>query len=181
MKTPVRAPQANAIAERFVRTVRSECLDWLLIFNRRHLQHVLHIYVGHYNRQRPTSRARPATTRPHEATRAIDRRRDPPPRPTRRPHPRVPPSRRLTCDTDIGALQACGNVADRANRMRLFSSFRTTPEKLIAPQHAPHPRRTCDHAQVDLSKKAPLCGAFAEPSDGLEPSTPSLPWRCSTN
>jgi transposase InsO family protein len=53
VKTPVRAPQANAIAERFVRTVRSECLDWLLIFSRRHLQHVLRIYVDHYNRQRP--------------------------------------------------------------------------------------------------------------------------------
>ena len=53
VKTPVRAPKANAIAERFVRTVRSECLDWLLIFNRRHLEHVLRVYVDHYNRERP--------------------------------------------------------------------------------------------------------------------------------
>jgi putative transposase len=52
-KTPVRAPKANAIAERFVRTVRSECLDWLLILNRRHLEHVLPVYVDHYNRERP--------------------------------------------------------------------------------------------------------------------------------
>jgi putative transposase len=53
VKTPVRAPQANAIAERFVRTVRAECLDLLLILNRRHLERVLHVYVDHYNRERP--------------------------------------------------------------------------------------------------------------------------------
>jgi putative transposase len=53
VKTPVRAPKANAIAERFVRTVRGECLDWLLILNRRHLERVLRIYVDHYNRERP--------------------------------------------------------------------------------------------------------------------------------
>jgi putative transposase len=51
--TPVRAPQANAYAERFVRTIRTECLDWLLILGRRHLEHVLHTYVNHYNRERP--------------------------------------------------------------------------------------------------------------------------------
>jgi putative transposase len=53
VKTPVRAPKANAIAERFVRTVRTECLDWLLILNRRHLEHLLRVYVDHYNRERP--------------------------------------------------------------------------------------------------------------------------------
>ena len=53
VKTPVRSPKANAIAERFVRIVRSECLDWLLILNRRHLEHVLGVYADHYNRQRP--------------------------------------------------------------------------------------------------------------------------------
>ena len=53
IRTPVRAPQANAYAERFVRTVRTECLAWLLIAGRRHLQHVLRIYIQHYNRERP--------------------------------------------------------------------------------------------------------------------------------
>ena len=53
VKTPVRAPKANAIAERFVHTVRAECLDWLLILNRRHLEHVLRVFVDHYNRERP--------------------------------------------------------------------------------------------------------------------------------
>jgi putative transposase len=51
--TPIRAPQANAYAERFVRTVRAECLDWLLIVGRRHLETVLHIWTAHYNQERP--------------------------------------------------------------------------------------------------------------------------------
>ncbi len=51
--TPIRAPQANAYAERFVRTVRGECLDWLLILGRRHLERVLRIYLAHYNNERP--------------------------------------------------------------------------------------------------------------------------------
>jgi putative transposase len=51
--TPVRAPKANAVAERFVRTVRAECLDWLLILERRHLERVLRIFVDHYNGHRP--------------------------------------------------------------------------------------------------------------------------------
>jgi putative transposase len=53
IRTPARAPKANAVAERFVGTVRRECLDWLLIVNRRHLQRVLAEFVDHYNRHRP--------------------------------------------------------------------------------------------------------------------------------
>jgi transposase InsO family protein len=53
IKTPVRSPRANAYAERWVRTVRTECLDWMLILGRRHLDQVLRQYVGHYNQQRP--------------------------------------------------------------------------------------------------------------------------------
>jgi putative transposase len=51
--TPVQAPDANAFAERWVRTVRAECLDWLLIVGRGHLEQVLRVYVRHYNRHRP--------------------------------------------------------------------------------------------------------------------------------
>ena len=53
IKTPVRAPKANATAERFVRTARAECLDWLLIMNQRHLERVLRVFAGHYNSHRP--------------------------------------------------------------------------------------------------------------------------------
>ena len=53
IRTPIRAPKANAYAERWVGTVRRECLDWLLIFGRRHLERVLRVYVTHYNHSRP--------------------------------------------------------------------------------------------------------------------------------
>jgi putative transposase len=49
VQTPFRAPQANAHAERFVRTVRTECLDWLLIVGPRHLDRVLRVDIDNYN------------------------------------------------------------------------------------------------------------------------------------
>lgn len=52
VRTPIQAPQANGIAERFVRTVRSECLDWLLVLNARHAERVLAVFIDHYNRHR---------------------------------------------------------------------------------------------------------------------------------
>ncbi|MGH2395008.1 MAG: integrase core domain-containing protein [Candidatus Limnocylindria bacterium] len=51
--TLVQAPRANVFAERWVRTVRAECLDWTLVLGRRHLERILRIYVAHYNAQRP--------------------------------------------------------------------------------------------------------------------------------
>jgi putative transposase len=53
VRTPVRAPRANAVAERWVGTVRRECIDHVLIFGRRHLERVLRAYTEHYNRARP--------------------------------------------------------------------------------------------------------------------------------
>jgi putative transposase len=53
IKTPVRAPRANAICERAIGTVRRECLDRMLILGRRHLGAVLAEYVEHYNSHRP--------------------------------------------------------------------------------------------------------------------------------
>ncbi len=66
VKIPPRAPRANAYAERWVRTVRTECLDWTLVWNERQLSRVLTEYLRHYN-----------TVRPH---RSLDLQ---PPRPTR--------------------------------------------------------------------------------------------------
>jgi putative transposase len=81
IQTPVRAPRANAYAERFVRTVRNECLDWLLIIGRRHLEQTLRAYITHYNGERPhralelkppQPSSRPADTTPIDAIERID-------------------------------------------------------------------------------------------------------------
>jgi putative transposase len=53
VRIPPRAPRANAYAERWVRTVRSECLDWILIWNQHQLRHVLTEYLRHYDSARP--------------------------------------------------------------------------------------------------------------------------------
>src|ERR1019366_8816161 len=53
IKTPVRSPRANAFAERFVRTARTECLDWLLIRRERHLDRGRREFVTHYHHGRP--------------------------------------------------------------------------------------------------------------------------------
>jgi len=53
IKAPVRAPKARAHAERWIGSVRRECLDRLLILGRRHLQHVLVTYIRHHNQHRP--------------------------------------------------------------------------------------------------------------------------------
>ncbi|MGH2580070.1 MAG: integrase core domain-containing protein [Actinomycetota bacterium] len=51
--TPIRAPNANAYAERWVGTVRAECLDWTLVMGRRHLERVLRDFAEHFNAHRP--------------------------------------------------------------------------------------------------------------------------------
>ena len=67
IKTPVRAPRANAIAERWVASARRECLDRMLITDERHLRLVLDEYVDHYNVHRPhrTLHQNPPAGRPH--------------------------------------------------------------------------------------------------------------------
>jgi transposase InsO family protein len=53
IKTPVQSPRANAFAERFVGTLRRECLDHVLVFGQRHLRQILAEYARHYNGHRP--------------------------------------------------------------------------------------------------------------------------------
>jgi len=55
LKTPCRAPQANAYCERLVGSIRRECLDYLIPLNERHLQRAVKHWVDHYNRGRPHS------------------------------------------------------------------------------------------------------------------------------
>lgn len=53
LKTPYHAPRANAICERFLRSVRQECLDHVLILHERQLQRVLNWYMMYFNQARP--------------------------------------------------------------------------------------------------------------------------------
>ncbi len=53
IQTPIRSPKANAYAERLVETLRSECLDWILVLGRGHLDRILRTYLAHYNTARP--------------------------------------------------------------------------------------------------------------------------------
>lgn len=53
IRTPLQAPKANAYAERWVESARPECLDWLVVGGRHHLERVLDEYVDHCNNGRP--------------------------------------------------------------------------------------------------------------------------------
>ena len=65
IRTPIQAPNANAFAERWARTVRQECLDHLLIFNEAHLRRVLQAFVDYYNTARPHQGLAQQTPLPH--------------------------------------------------------------------------------------------------------------------
>jgi putative transposase len=75
IRTPVRAPRANAIAERWIGTLRRECLDHLLITGPRHLGLVLREYMEHYNTHRPHRALRLQPPRPDHPAPDLDRQR----------------------------------------------------------------------------------------------------------
>jgi transposase InsO family protein len=64
LRTPFRAPQANAHCERLVGTIRRECLDFLILLSEAHLKRILHEFVRHYNRGRPHSSLGPGIPGP---------------------------------------------------------------------------------------------------------------------
>jgi putative transposase len=76
IQTPIRTPVANTYAERFVQTVRRECLDWLPVGSERHLRRVLLEYLEHYHHERPHRRLalRPPDPTPKQATGPVSRR-----------------------------------------------------------------------------------------------------------
>jgi transposase InsO family protein len=86
--TPVQAPRANAICERWIASARRECTDRILLIGRRHLHHVLSQYVDHYNSHRPH---RALGQRPPDGRISIVSARRQHPRPTTRQAGRSPP------------------------------------------------------------------------------------------
>src|SRR5262249_62375010 len=67
LKTPVRTPQANALCERLIGTLRRECLDCLIPLRAQHLRRLLPVWVRHYNRGRPHMALGPGIPHPSAA------------------------------------------------------------------------------------------------------------------
>ncbi len=78
VRTPYRAPNANAVAERWIRSAREECLDYLLIVSEGHLRRVLTAYAAYYNHARPHQGRdqRPPVESPLRSSQGPVRRRD---------------------------------------------------------------------------------------------------------
>jgi putative transposase len=72
IKTPVRAPQANAFCERVIGTICRECLDFMIPVNERHLRTILREWVSHYNKGRPSLQLTAGNSRPENGTTSHD-------------------------------------------------------------------------------------------------------------
>lgn len=94
VRTPVRAPRANAFCEHLIGTLRRECLDWLIPLGERHLRMILREWMEHYNRGRPHSSLGPGLPGPPDDLPV-------PPQPKRH---EPPPSARVMSSSVLGGL-----------------------------------------------------------------------------
>jgi Integrase core domain len=145
VKTPIRGPKTNALAERWVRTARWECLDHVLILGRRHLERVLREFAGHYNSERPCRGLRLA--RPSPPMSSSSQRRGPQTRPAggmiddlQRISGVSPISVPLTVTTTVVRRIRAGRRFHRRSRSQ-------------APGSARQPDRSSEHA--DAGQSAP--------------------------
>ena len=112
IKTPVQAPRANAIAERFVGSIRRELLDRILITNQRHAAGVLATYAEHYTSQQPPATPHARPVRSPTTTPPADHERDnsrPTARPPRRITPRVSAGR-VTCAAFVAPTEPAEGI-----------------------------------------------------------------------
>ena len=207
IRTPWRAPRANAYAERFVRTVRTECLDRIFVLSERHLESVLKTYINHYNRERPhrgLDLRIPEGGPPVSLTEAtgLDRT----PRPPRWPYPRIPPEGCVSPSTSTatdgarhGANRSSGSIEARPGffeslrqghspisstiLLRSFSARSVTDSRMTPFRCKCGAALTAGaprEAGLDPSQRPDL-GLRLERTTGFEPATPTLARLCSTS
>ena len=104
LRTPVRAPKANAYCERLVRTIRRECLDWLIPLSENHLRRILARWVRHYNQARPHASLGPGIPEPTAGL----------PVPLQAHRHQIPPGSRVVARSILGGLHHEYRLEQRA-------------------------------------------------------------------